>query len=157
MNLEKIRRHVLAGKSIEDVVEGFNWQEFERMVAEIFVKNDFKVKQNFRFNTKRRHEIDIIAVKNGVGLCVDCKEWSGGRHKKAALARAAEKQEDRIKELARFLEKNLATRNFPEMRECNFFPMIVTWFEEDMIKTGDVFVVPVWKLNHFLVNLERYI
>jgi Holliday junction resolvase-like predicted endonuclease len=157
MELEQIRKHVLSGKSIEEIIKKFNWQEFEQLVAKIHENNNFLVKQNFRFKTGRRYEIDVIAVKNNFVLCVDCKEWSRGRYKKSGLVGAVKKQEERVNQLERFLKANLLARKSLKL-DSNYqiHPAIVTWLQEDLIKENNTFVIPVWKLNSFLVDVYSY-
>jgi Holliday junction resolvase-like predicted endonuclease len=157
MELEQIRKHVLSGKPIEGIIEKFNWQEFEQLVAKIHENNNFLVKQNFRFKTGRRYEIDVIAVKNNFVLCVDCKEWSRGRYKKSGLVGAVKKQEERVNQLERFLKANLLARKSLKL-DSNYqiHPAIVTWLQEDLIKENNTFVIPVWKLNSFLVDVYSY-
>lgn len=157
MELEQIRKHVLSGQSIEEIIEKFNWQEFEQLVAKIHVDNNFLVKQNFRFKTSRRFEIDIVAAKNNFVLCADCKEWSKGRYKRSGLACAAKKQEERVKQLEKFLKANLLFRKSLKLGPgYKIYPSIVTWLQEDLIKEGNTFVIPVWKLNSFLVDIYSY-
>lgn len=158
MDLEQIRKCILSGKPIEEIIESFDWQEFEQLVAEIFENNNFRVKQNFRFKTKRRYEIDILAVGNKIVLCVDCKEWGSGRYKRAGLVRAAKKQEERVKQLKKFLKTNLIARQTLQLDlYCKIYPAIVTWLQEDLVKENNAFVVPVWKLNSFLVEINSYL
>ena len=73
MYLEKIKKRLLSGREIEDIVENFDWKQFEEIIEEVFDTNGFKVHRNFRFKTKKRYEMDLIAVKNEKALCVDCK------------------------------------------------------------------------------------
>jgi len=156
IGLEKIKISLLKGETIEKILENFNWKEFEEVIAEIFRRNEFKVKQNFRFKTKRRFEIDIIAMKGDLVFCVDCKEWGKGRYKKTGLRHAAKNQEKRVEELENLIKKNPIIRNIFEInKNCKFFLLVVTLLEEDLIKENNVFIVPVWKLNNFL--LEIYI
>ncbi|MEK6909599.1 MAG: restriction endonuclease, partial [Candidatus Aenigmatarchaeota archaeon] len=81
--LDKIESQIKQGKNIEDILEKYDWQKFEGIITEIFQENGFYTRQNFRFKTKKRHEIDVIAVKGNRMICVDCKWWSRGRYKKA--------------------------------------------------------------------------
>jgi len=158
MELEQIRKHVLSGKPIEEIIEKFNWQEFEQLVAKIHENNNFLVKQNFRFKTGRRYEIDVIAVKNNFVLCVDCKEWSRGRYKKSGLVGAVKKQEERVNQLERFLKANLLARKSLKLgSNYQIHPAIVTWLQEDLIKESNTFVIPVWKLNSFLIDIYSYV
>lgn len=83
---------------IEDTIEEFDWKDFEEIVADIFTDNNFKVKQNFRFKTKRRYEIDVLAIKDNVVLCADCKQWGKRRYKKTSLKYYVREQERRVKD-----------------------------------------------------------
>jgi Holliday junction resolvase-like predicted endonuclease len=143
---------------IEEVLENFDWKDFEEIVAEIFRRHDFIVKKNFRFKTKKRHEVDIIAARKNLVFCVDCKKWSGGRYKKSGIKKSVEMQEKRTKAIKNILDKNpilrerLKIENEPKVR-----PLLVTLMEEDLIKEENTFIVPVFKLNSFLLEIENYI
>lgn len=155
MDLEKIRRDIFSGKDIEEVIESFDWKEFENITAEIFRENDFIVKQKVRFKTVRRYEIDIIAARGQTVLCVDCKQWGGGRYKTTSLKYAAKDQEERTKEFFKFLKNNpIAQVNLKVNESFKFYPLIVTWLQEKLVKEGNTFIIPIWKLNSFLLNLN---
>lgn len=141
--IEKIKANV------EEIFSRLNWNEFEQGVAEIFTANEFSVKRNVRFKTRRRYEIDIVAMKGNKVFCIDCKRLGGGRYKSSELKRAIALQKERMREFKKFIKKS-------GLHTLKFYPLIVTLKEEDLIKFNNCFVVPVWKLNSFLVNLERY-
>ncbi len=156
--IDKLKHQLRKGKDIEDILEKCDWKRFERIIAEIFNENGFSTKQNFRFRTKRTYEIDVIAVRNDLIFCVDCKWWGRGRYKKAGLKAAVVSQENRVKEFKKSLRRNLIAKKLLRLTQNHEInPLIVTLHEEDMIKEKDTFVVPVWKLNNFLVKLENYI
>ena len=156
VDLEKIKIQILKGTPIEKILSRFDWSGFEKAVAEIFLANGFTVERNFRFKTKQRYEIDIIASRAGKIICVDCKEWREGRNKKHAIVKAAEKQKERVKQLKRFVSKNPIAQNSLKILKISeaqqiYIPMIVTLLEEDLKKyDSGILVVPVWKLNSFL-------
>ena len=157
MKLEEVEKFLKEGKQIEEAVRNFDWKEFESLVKEIFESHDFKVKRNFRFKTKKRFEIDLIAMNPTKVFCVDCKEWGRGRNKISALKKAVEMQEDRVRQLEKFLKTNpIASRMLKIDGKLEFLPLIVTWLEEDLKKESETMVVPVWKLNSFLANPENY-
>ena len=141
IDLDSIQARIKEGAEIETVLKSFDWKGFEKIIAQILKENGFKVKNNYRFKTEKRYEIDVLAEKNGIVLSIDCKDWSRGRYKKSALAKAAKKQSERTKEL----EKTKSDHT-------SMFPLIVTLFEEDIKRENDVIVIPVWKLNSFLNN-----
>lgn len=158
IDLEKIKLEMLKNKPIEEVLQNFNWKEFENIVAEIFRSNGFVVKQSFRFQTKKKHEIDVLAIKQNLVFCVDCKEWSGGRYKKSGLRYATKNQAMRIKELKKFLKKNLIAQNMLKIdSKVSSHPLLVTLFEEDLLLENKCFVIPIWKLNSFLLEAESYL
>lgn len=144
-------------KNIEEILKELDWKDFEKAVQEIFEINGFKVKRNFRFKTKKRYEIDIIAVKDNFNFCIDCKHLSRGRYKKGEILKAVKKQEERAEELKKFLKSNLIAKELLQVKSMKFYPLLVTLFEEDLIKENQTFVIPVWKLNSFLNEVENYI
>ena len=158
VDLEEIKSKVLEGIELETVLGKISWNEFESFVAEIFRDNGFFVKQNFRFKTKSRYEIDVIAIKDKLIFCVDCKEWSAGRYKKSGLKNAVKNQEIRMAELKKFMKNNIIAKgmlNVPSKYDLH--TLIVTLLEEDLIKEYNTTIVPAWKLNSFLLGLQNYL
>jgi len=144
-------------EKIEEIVKDLDWRTFEKIVANIFEKNGFKTKTNFILKTSKRFEIDVLAVSDLYVFCVDCKEWGKGRQKTSALKNAAMKQEERMKELKKFLKRNsIASKLMKIGSSQEFFSLIVTWHEENLIKEDETFIVPLWKLNAFIGNFENY-
>ncbi|MEM5883025.1 MAG: restriction endonuclease [Candidatus Aenigmatarchaeota archaeon] len=144
-------------KKLEEELEAFDWKNFEKVTQEIFEINGFKVRRNFRFKTKKRYEIDIIAIKDSFNFCVDCKRLGKGRYKKSEILKAIKKQEERSEELRKFLNSNFLAKESLEIKSSKFYPIIVTLFEEEIVKENETFVVPIWKLNSFLNEVENYI
>lgn len=155
LELEKIRCAVLRGSKIEDVMGRYDWAEFERMVGDIFRQNDFRVRNNLRFKTSRRWEMDLVATRGSTVFCVDCKRWSEGRRKRWGLAKAAKEQERRTKEFGRFARSNPIARGMMGIPEGSFVPLLATLHEEGILKEGGTFVVPVRKLNSFIVQSDE--
>src|SRR3989304_7025685 len=135
IDLEEIKNQLFAGKDVKEIFKDFNWKKFEETIAQIFRNHEFTVKQNFRFKTKRRHEIDIVALRNGLVICADCKEWSAGRYKASALKKAVEEQESRVAELKRFLKNNFVAQKMLKIKNTFLFmSLLVTLVEEDLAK-----------------------
>ena len=155
--LEEIERQLQEGKDIETLLEKYDWKKFESTILEIFQENGFNTKQNFRFKTKGKHEIDVIAVRSSKIFCVDCKWWGRGRYKKSGLKKAVTSQENRVKEFQKFLKKNTIARSILKINlGYTVYPLIVTLHEEDIIKENNAFVIPAWKLNRFVTDVEQY-
>lgn len=157
IDLERIKNQILQGKEMENVLSKINWREFENFIAEIFRKHRFSVNQSFRFKTKGRHEIDILAMKGDIALAIDCKHWSAGRHKGSALDRAVKEQEDRIEELKRFIKNNAIVEKMLKVEKTKFYSLIVTLMEEELVRVSNSFIVPAWKLNSFLLEQINYL
>jgi hypothetical protein len=158
INLEEIEQRIRKGEEIEKIVEEIDWKEFEELVMSILEEHDFQAYHNFRFKTDKLYEIDVLGVKRNLILGIDCKRWNKGRYKKSGLKNAVKAQKERVKQLKRILEENIMTRDVLDISEkLKTIPLIVTWFEEDLMEHDGVFIIPVWKLNQFLLSLSEYI
>jgi len=158
INLNEIRQKILEGEQIENIIQEINWKEFEKLIAEILKKHDFDVLNTFRFKTDRRFEIDVLAVKNKISLLIDCKQWGRGRYKKTGLKYSVKEQKERAKQLKKFLKNNFIAHNKLKIdKTTKFIPLLVTWYEEELLEYENVFIVPIWKLNEFLLNISEYI
>ena len=156
VSLAEIKQQILEGKEIEETIVDINWKEFEGITSEILERHEFKTWNNFRFKTKRRYEIDIVASRNNKTILIDCKHWSTGRYKSSALKKAINDQEERLEEFCKFISKNLiAKTKFKIKQDQKFSSIIVTLHEETLIRDSKSLVVPIWKLNNFLLNLDR--
>lgn len=154
--LDALKAQLQKDKVIENILEKYDWKKFEGIIAEIFQENGFNTKQNFRFKTRKRYEIDIVAIRNNRIFCVDCKWWGRGRYKKTGLKNAVISQENRVKELQNFLKKNPIAKSLLKVTKYKIYPLLITLHEEDMVHENETFVVPVWKLNRFITEIEQY-
>jgi len=142
MKLEEIEDLIRKGKSVEEVLSLIDWKEFEEKVEEIFKLHNFKTIRNFRFKTSKRFEIDIVAEKRELLFVVDCKQWRRGRYKASALKKAAKKNLERAKEM----QNTLVGMN------KKIIPLIITLFDEAVYEYKGVYIVPLFKLNTFLLE-----
>jgi len=142
MKLEEIEDLIRKGKSVEEILSLIDWKEFEEKVEEIFKLHNFKTIRNFRFKTSKRFEVDIIAEKRELLFVVDCKQWRRGRYKASALKKAAEKNLERAKEI----QNTLLGMN------KKIIPLIITLFDEAVYEYKGVHIVPLFKLNTFLLE-----
>ncbi|MEM5853454.1 MAG: NERD domain-containing protein [Candidatus Aenigmatarchaeota archaeon] len=154
MEIEKIESQT-SRKSLEEILKTLGWKDFEDVVAEIFRRNNFLVRENLRIKVDKRFEIDLVASRSNLVFCVECKRWSGGRYKKSILRKSIEKQEERARAVEKLLLKNeLLKRNLKIGENFTVVPLIVTLMEEDLVKEKKTFVVPIDKLNSFLLDVE---
>jgi protease II len=139
MNFEDIKDH----NDLQKVSSESIWQNFERLVAFIFEKNDFQVEIG-RVKTlkRRRRQYDIIARQKNQTILVECKRWSGNRYRLSALKKAAKDHRERS-EFYRDLTNEWVT------------PIIVTLVEEEIQVCEEIPIVPIFKLNSFISEVDR--
>nr|AIE96133.1 hypothetical protein [uncultured marine thaumarchaeote AD1000_72_F04] len=137
-NSDRIKASIFAirnGATIEDVSEFLSWQNFEELVSRVLDENGFIVQKNLIL-TKPRMEIDVVGVKLGISILIDCKHWK--RMTQSALNDIVNKQVERVK---RYVEKTEST---------SAIPVIVTLHQEKVNFVNKVPVVPVMQLSSFL-------
>ena len=146
-NSDMIKASIFAirnGATIEDVSEFLSWQNFEELVSRVLDENGFIVQKNLIL-TKPRMEIDVVGVKLGISILIDCKHWK--RMTQSALNDIVNKQVERVK---RYVEKTEST---------SAIPVIVTLHQEKVNFVNKVPIVPVMQLSSFLDefygNLDR--
>ena len=132
--------------SIEDleiVSEEIIWQNFERLAAFIFEKNDFRVTVNtVKTWNKKRRQYDVIARKSDQTFLVECKKWAGNRYRLSALKKAVEQHNER-------------TTFYNNITHEGAIPLLVTLIEEEIRLYEGVPLVPVQKLNSFIHELDK--
>jgi len=137
-NSDKIHASVFAitnGASIEDVSEFLSWQDFEELVSRILDENGFQVQKNLML-TKPRMEIDVVGIKLGIAILIDCKHWK--KMSKSALNDIVDKQIERVKNYVKKTESTSAV------------PVIVTLHQEKVNFVNRVPIVPIIQLSSFL-------
>ena len=141
MNFEDIQ-------SLEDlavVSEEVVWQNFERLAAFIFEKNNFLVKVNtVKTYQKTRRQYDVIAWKGDQTFLIECKKWAGNRYRLSAVKKAVEQHKER-------------TRFYAAITHEDAIPLLVTLIEEEIRFYEGVPIVPVQKLNGFVNELDGYV
>ena len=123
------------GATIEDVSEFLSWQNFEQLVSHILDENGFDVQKNLIL-TKPRMEIDVVGIKLGISILIDCKHWK--RMTQSALNDIVSKQIERVKS---YVEKT---------ESISPIPVIVTLHQEKVDFVKQVPIVPIMELSSFL-------
>ena len=137
-NSDRIKASIFAirnGAAIEDVSEFLSWQNFEELVSRVLDENGFHVQKNLIL-TKPRMEIDVVGVKLGISILIDCKHWK--RMTQSALNDIVNKQVERVKRYVETIESTSA------------IPVIVTLHQEKVNFVNKVPIVPVMQLSSFL-------
>ena len=140
MNFEDIR-------SIEDLLvvsEEVIWQNFERLAAFIFEKNNFRVNVNIvKTHQKTKRQYDVIAWKGNQTFLVECKKWAGNRYRLSAIKKAVEQHKER-------------TTFYATITNEDAVPLLVTLIEEEIRFYEGVPIVSIQKLNSFVNELDGY-
>ena len=138
-------------EAIEEFLEKNDWKYFEDFIKTIFETHNFKVKKHVRFKGKKKREIDILAWNDFFVFIIECKRWKKHRYKVYQLKKACEKLENIKEEF-----ENCTLSSFSELaKKRKIIPLIITLFEEDISFYQNVCVVPIYKLNYFILNVEN--
>ena len=135
---DKLKTALLAiknGVPIEEVSRHIDWKDFEGLVAEILDTKHFDVLRNFRM-TKPTMEIDVIGVRLGVALLIDCKHWK--KLSRSALETIVVKQIERVKYYVSNAKDVIAA------------PVIVTLNQEETSFINKVPIVPILQFSSFI-------
>jgi len=62
------------GFPIDEISVALDWKDFEGLTAAILASKDFAVIKNMIL-TKPRMEIDVIGIRLGIAILIDCKHW----------------------------------------------------------------------------------
>lgn len=138
---DRLRAALLAirlGVNPPEVSERLSWQDFEGLVSEMLDELGFAVMKGFMLKNPRR-QIDVIGIRAGVALVIDCKHWS--KSTESALVQAAQKQAERTKQYVSQTPGAMAV------------PALITLYDEQIRFAGRVPIVPVSRLESFVDQL----
>ncbi|HEY8110942.1 MAG TPA: hypothetical protein VIG05_08765 [Candidatus Nitrosotenuis sp.] len=143
---DKIKAVMLAlekGVLVDEAAKHLDWKDFEGLTAQILDLKDFVIMRNL-FLTNPRMEIDVVGIKFGVAMLIDCKHWK--RHSQSALEKAVLKQVERTKHYVAKTKGAIAA------------PAIVTLYQDKVSFINNVPIVPIFQfasfVDEFYGNLE---
>ncbi len=123
------------GLSIDDISVALDWKDFEGLTGAILASKDFAVIKNMML-TKPRMEIDVIGIRLGVAILIDCKHWK--RYSISSLTTAVKKQIERTKH---YVAKTPGAVSVP---------VIVTLYRDTVDFIENVPVVPIFQFSSFI-------
>ncbi len=141
--IETVLEEIGKGGDLERVFRTKSWQSFEEFVSWIFEKHDFATRLRFRFGEEKR-EIDVLATRGEIIIAAECKKWRGRSFSPSRLRQVAKVHEEKCGKLASLFGRNVV-------------PVVVTLLDSGILKEGGVFFVPLFKLNSFLLEIDRFI
>jgi hypothetical protein len=144
---------ITRGADIEHVSRFLEWKEFENMAATAFEINRYATRRNFHFKAVgRRWEMDLLACKQPLIACVDCKHWQHGWGR-ASIMKAAETQVERTKALADSLEIFSEKLGLNEWTKVTLIPIVLALVPSTFKFHDGTPVVPVLQLQSFINEL----
>ncbi|MBS7644750.1 MAG: nuclease-related domain-containing protein [Candidatus Bathyarchaeia archaeon] len=161
INLEDMDRIGLSLLAIEEGIDvevaarHLSWRDFERFVGDASRAENFKVLNNIHLiNKSRRHQIDLLAVREPLILSIDCKHWKF-KLSPSKISKAAKAHVERTQALAEHMGKrgSIEGLSLPD-RRFYILPVIALLMEPYNIKVvSEVPVVPLLKFRDFLRNV----
>ena len=123
------------GYPIDEISIGLDWRDFEGLTAEILSEKNFAVLKNMML-TKPRMEIDVVGIRLGIAILIDCKHWK--RYSASALSTAVKKQIERTKQYVAKTPGSIAV------------PVIVTLYQDKIDFIDNVPIVPIFQFSSFV-------
>jgi len=123
------------GFPLDEISIDLNWKDFEGLTAEILESKNFAIIRNLIL-TKPRMEIDVIGIRLGVAMLIDCKHWK--KYDESSLTKAVKKQIERTK---RYISKTPG---------AIAVPVIVTLYHDKIDFIDRVPIVPIFQFSSFV-------
>jgi len=123
------------GGPLDEISILLDWKDFEGLVAEMLFSKNFAIIKNLIL-TKPRMEIDVIGIRLGVAMLIDCKHWK--RYSSSALSAAVKKQIERTKHYILKTPGAMAV------------PVIVTLYQDKIDFIDRVPIVPIFQFSSFV-------
>ena len=150
-------RAITLGADIERVCRNLSWKEFEDVAVTAFRTNGYSTIKHFRFRHEgRMWEIDVLAVKGRIVVCVDCKRWMK-RLTASTMSRIVKAQMKRVKALSKSLSKIMDTLLFLSEGKIFLIPVILSLVPASSKFCNGVPIVPILQLQNFLNELPANI
>jgi len=123
------------GLPIDEISIALDWKDFEGLTGEILSSKNFAVIKNMIL-TKPRMEIDVIGIRLGIAILIDCKHWK--RYSSSSLTTAVKKQIERTKHYVKKTQGAMA------------IPVIVTLYRDKVDFIENVPIVPIFQFSSFV-------
>jgi len=123
------------GFPIDEISIILDWKDFEGLTAAILASKHFAVIKNMIL-TKPRMEIDVIGIRLGIAILIDCKHWK--RYSISSLTTVVKKQIERTKH---YVAKTPGAISVP---------VIVTLYQDKVDFIDSVPIVPIFQFSSFI-------
>ena len=123
------------GFPLDEISIILDWRDFEGLTAEILSSKNFAVIKNLML-TKPRMEIDVVGIRLGIAILIDCKHWK--KYSSSSLRSAVQKQIERTKQYVAKTSGSMAV------------PVIVTLYQDKINFIDKVPIVPIFQFSSFI-------
>jgi len=123
------------GFPIDEISVALDWKDFEGLTAAILASKNFAVIKNIML-TKPRMEIDVIGIRLGIAILIDCKHWK--RYSTSSLTTVVKKQIERTKHYVKKTPGAISV------------PVIVTLYRDKVDFIERVPIVPIFQFSSFI-------
>ena len=122
-------------------LENCDWKDFEQIISEVFETHNYKSFWNVNLTINgKRWQFDVVSVKNAKHLLIECKKWGNKKSRLSALRNAAVKHKEKCGFYKEFVNQDV-------------LPVIIIYNDECVKELENVYVVPLNKLNDFILGL----
>jgi Holliday junction resolvase-like predicted endonuclease len=141
------------GADPERACRFLEWKEFENMAATAFEINNYTVKRNLHFKASgKRWEIDLLAFKQPLIACVDCKHWQHG-WSRASIIKVVETQVERTQALAGSLQTFADKLGIDKWLKATLIPIVLSLVPSQFKLHNDTPIVSILQLQSFINEL----
>ncbi|MEM0203397.1 MAG: hypothetical protein QXO16_06195 [Archaeoglobaceae archaeon] len=123
----------------------WSWQEFEEQVRRVCEEHGFKTLfRHFFKDELGRAEIDVVAERGMILLCMDAKLYSGHRYRVSQIKKEAKKHVERCK-------------RFSKVKGKKAIPVLISFIDDAIYFHEGCIIVPFDSLNTFLAEIYYYL
>lgn len=121
-----------------------DWKKFEQLISEVLKLHDYETFWNVNLTiNKKRRQFDVVANKPSHSLLIECKKWCNKKSKISGLKTAVVKHKKRCE-------------FYKQLMNTEVIPLIVIYKEEPIKFHKKIFIVPLNKLNNFILGLPGF-
>lgn len=143
-----------AGFSLLDMALNAGWSTLEELVGVLLDEYGFTRRRNVRIKLAgKRYEIDLLAWRGNLLLCIDCKRWV--RVRASALKLAALSQKERCRAVAKLIE-NGGAPCLSCATEVEIFPLVVSLHQSAIAAYEGVLVTSIYGLASILNDVSAF-
>lgn len=123
----------------------WDWQEFEKQVKKVCEEHGFKTLFRHLFTDELgKSEIDVVAERGMILLCIDAKLYSGHRYRVSQIKKEAKKHAERCK-------------RFSKVKSKKAIPVLISLIDDAIYFHEGCIIVPFSSFNTFLAEIYYYL